>query len=455
MRTHARDLLWTVTATSFGFVVAQLDVTIVNVALPSIASDLGAGVAALQWVVDGYTLAFAVLLLSAGVLGDRYGSKRAYQCGFLLFGAASAACGLAPHAAALVAARAVQGAGAALLVPNSLALLNHATGHASDVRARAVGQWTAAGAISIAAGPVLGSLLLTAFGWRSIFLVNLPLCAIGVWLVGAHVPPAPKSNTPRGLDVPGQIFAVLALTGMTGAVIEWRPLGASHPVVAGGMLLALVAGAAFVWTEAHARTPMLPLRFFRRPNFTPAVAFGVLVNFTYYGMIFVLSLYLQQALGYSVLRAGLAYLPLTGSFFVSNLLSGRVAARVGSRLPMTVGALVGALGYVLLVRLDATSSYGEMLPAFLLIPSGMGFAVPAMTTATLASVDREWSGTASAVLNAARQAGAAIGVALFGALVAGGPAHIVTGVGRAALISTAMLLLGSALAWTSIRAGRH
>ncbi|WP_394830230.1 MFS transporter [Pendulispora rubella] len=454
MRTNARGLLWTVTATSFSFVVAQLDVTIVNVALPSIASDLGAGVSALQWVVDGYTLAFAVLLLSAGVLGDRYGSKRAYQSGFLLFGAASAACGLAPGPASLVVARAVQGAGAALLVPNSLALLNHATGHAPDVRARAVGQWTAAGAISIAAGPVLGSLLLTAFGWRSIFLVNLPLCAIGMWLAAAHVPPAPKSTGARDLDVAGQIFAVLALTGMTGAVIEWRPLGASHPVVAGGLLLAIAAGAAFVWTESRARAPMLPLRFFRKPNFSPAVAFGVLVNFTYYGMIFVLSLYLQQALGYSAFRAGLAYLPLTGSFFVSNLLSGRVAARVGSRLPMTIGAFVAALGYALLVRLDAASSYGAMLPAFLLIPAGMGFAVPAMTTATLASVDREWSGTASAVLNAARQAGAAIGVALFGALATGGPEHIVSGVGRAALISTAMLLLGSALAWTSIRTAR-
>jgi len=447
-----RDLLWTVTATSFSFVVAQLDVTIVNVALPSIAADLGAGVASLQWIVDGYTLAFAVLLLSAGVLGDRYGSKRAYQYGFLLFGAASAACGLAPGAASLVVARAVQGAGAALLVPNSLALLNHATAHAPDVRARAVGQWTAAGAISIAAGPVLGSLLLTAFGWRSIFLVNLPLCAIGMWLAATHVPPAPKSATPRGLDLPGQIFAVLALTGLTGAVIEWRPLGASHPVVAGGALLAVVAGTAFVWTESRARAPMLPLRFFRKPNFTAAVIFGVLVNFTYYGVIFVLSLYLQQALGYSVFHAGLAYLPLTGSFFVSNLLSGRVAARVGSRLPMTVGALVGALGYFLLVRLDGASSYGAMLPAFMLIPAGMGFAVPAMTTVTLASVDREWSGTASAVLNAARQAGAAMGVALFGALAAGGPAHVIAGVGRAALISTAMLVLGSAIAWTRIRA---
>ena len=450
MSTNARARLWVIVATSFSFVVAQLDVTIVNVALPSIASELGSGVSALQWVVDAYTLAFAALLLSAGVLGDRYGSNRAYQSGFLLFGAASAACGLAPGASTLVVARAVQGAGAALLVPNSLALLNHATAHDSGLRARAVGQWTAAGAISIAAGPIVGSLLLAAFGWRSIFIVNLPLCAMGMWLTAKYVPQAPKGRESRGLDPAGQLLAMATLTGLTGAVIEWRPLGLAHPAVFGGLIVALIAGAAFVWTESHARAPMLPLRLFRAPNFSAAVIFGVLCNLTYYGVIFVLSLYLQQLRGYSAIRAGLAYLPLTGGFFVSNLISGRMVARFGSRLPMVLGASIGSVGYLLLGRLDGASAYWEMLPAFLLIPAGMGLAVPAMTTATLASVDRQWSGTASAVLNAARQAGAAIGVALFGALVSGGTARIASGLGAAALISTAMLLLAAALARAGI-----
>jgi DHA2 family methylenomycin A resistance protein-like MFS transporter len=445
-------LAWIVTATSFSFVVVQMDVTIVNVALPRIGTELHAGVDALQWIVDAYTLAFAVLLLSAGVLGDRFGSRRAYQLGFLIFAAASAACGLAPNIATLVAARAVQGVGAALLVPNSLALLNHATAHTAAIRARAVGLWTAAGAISIAAGPVIGSLLLASLGWRSIFLVNLPLCALGMWLTAQYVPAAPPAPARRGLDPLGQLLVILSLTSLTAAVIEYRSLGLTHPLVWGGLALALLSGAGFIWNEARTPEPMLPLRFFRMPNFSAAVVFGVVMNLTYYGTIFALTLYLQQAHGYSAVQAGLAYLPLTGGFFLSNVVAGRMVARVGSRPPMIVGACVGAAGYFLLLRLDAHSSWWAMLPAFLLIPAGMGLAVPAMTTAILASVEKHWSGTASAVLNAARQAGGAIGVAIFGALVSGGAQHIVGGLASAALASGILLLLAAVLAWSGIHA---
>jgi len=445
---------WILAAASFSFVVVQMDVTIVNVALPQLGAVLHAGVDALQWIVDAYTLVFAVLLLSAGVLGDRYGSKRAYQLGFLTFALASAACGLAPDAATLIAARALQGVGAALLVPNSLALLNHATADVPAVRARAVGLWTAAGAISIAAGPILGSLLLTRLGWRSIFLVNLPLCALGMRLTASYLPEAPPGPARRGLDPLGQLLIVLALTGLTAAAIECGSLGPTHPVVLGGFVLALLAGAAFIWNEARAAAPMLPLGLFRVANFSAAVLFGVLMNLTYYGTLFALTLYLQQAHGYSALQAGLAYLPLTGGFFLSNIVAGRVVARVGSRPPMIVGACIGTVGYLLLLRLDSGSSWWTMLPAFLLIPLGMGLAVPAMTTAILASVERQWSGTASAVLNAARQAGGAVGVAVFGALVGGGTAHIVAGLGHAALASAIMLLLAAALAWGGIQPQR-
>ena len=449
-RSFSPALAWTVAATSFSFVVVQMDVTIVNVALPRIGTELHAGVEALQWIVDAYTLVFAVLLLSAGVLGDRFGSRRAYQLGFLVFAAASAVCGLAPDAYSLVAARAAQGIGAALLVPNSLALLNHATAHSPALRARAVGLWTAAGAISIAAGPVIGSLLLASLGWRSIFLVNLPLCAIGLWLTARHVPAAPAGTAKRGLDPLGQALAIVALTGLTTAVIEYRGHGLTYPFVWGGFGAALLASAAFIYNEARAAAPMLPLEFFRRPNFSPAVVFGVLMNFTYYGTLFALTLYLQQAHGYSALQAGLAYLPLTGGFFFSNLLAGPVVARLGSRPPMIIGACIGAAGYLLLLPLDAHSPWWAMLPAFLLIPTGMGLAVPAMTTAILASVERHWSGTASAVLNAARQAGGAIGVGIFGALVSGGEGQIVSGLGQVALASGILLLLAAVLAWTGI-----
>jgi len=443
-------LAWALGATSFGFAAVQLDVTIVNVALPHIGHDLHSPVAGLQWVVDAYTLAFAVLLLSAGVLGDRLGSRRAYLAGFALFMFASAACGLAGSAAQLVAARAVQGLGAALLVPNSLALLSHQCGLDHRLRARAIGWWTAAGGVSIAAGPVVGGMLLQAFGWRSIFLVNLPLCAAGIALSLWVLPEISRSTQRRAFDPLGQGCVVIAMTCLTGAVIEAGHLGWHAPLVVAGLALAALAGWLFVMVEARSPAPMLPLAFFRLPNFSAAVGFGILVNLSYYGVIFVLSLYLQQVMRYSPMQTGLAFLPLTATFIVSNLISGRVSAHYGPRLPMVTGAVICMLGFALLANLDSASSFWAMLPAFTLIPAGMGLAVPAMTGAILGSVTREWSGTASAVLNAARQMGGAIGVAAFGALVAGPAEHIASGLRIAALSSATLLLLAALTAWRGI-----
>ena len=448
-----------VATVSVGFVVTQLDVTIVNIALAKIGGDLHADVTGLQWIVDAYALAFSVLMLSAGVLGDRLGARRMYAVGIVIFALASLACGLAFDATMLVAARALQGIGAAAMLPNSLALLNQACGHDPKLRARAVGLWTAAGAVSIAAGPVIGGLLIAGFGWRSIFLVNLPICAAGLFATFAWVPrpdatavpnttvPGNAQSTaqaapqPRSVDLPGQLLAIIALTAFTGAVIEGRPLGLSHPLVAGGFILAVIAVIAFVTVEARVATPMLPLSLFRKRTFSAAVLFGICVNLTYYGMVFVLSLYLQHVRGYTPLEAGLALLPLTGGFLASNVLSGWVVGRYGVRVPMICGALTAALGYGLLHLVGATTPLIGLLVPFLLIPSGMGLAVPAMTTAVLASVERQRAGTASAVLNTARQAGGAVGVAAFGALVSGaGAAHIVFGMQVATAISTGLLL---------------
>ncbi len=445
-------LLWLLVATSFAFVVVQLDVTIVNVALPQIGAALHAGVAGLQWVVDAYTLSFAALLISAGVIGDRFGSRRIYLIGFLIFTAASIVCGFAPTIGILIAARALQGAGAALLVPTSLAILNHSSEENPALRARMVALWTAAGGVSIAAGPVAGGFLLAAFGWRSIFLVNIVLCGIGIFLVLKFVQPDSRTieshpAESRHLDFPGQILGVLALTGLIGAIIESGHRGFTHPAVIAGFLLGALAAAMFIHVERRASSPMLPLQFFSLPGFNAAVVFGIIVNLTYYGVIFVLSLYLQQALGYSALRTGFAFLPLTATFIVSNVITGWLTARAGSRFPMILGALIGMLGYALLLRLNAETSLLNMLPAFLLIPGGMGLAVPAMTTSILSSVPRERSGTASAVLNTARQTGGAIGVAVFGALLGHGRDQIISGLHTSALISTALLLAAAALAW--------
>lgn len=446
------SLAWIITGTSFGFVVVQLDVTVVNVALPRIATDLRAGVEVLQWIVDAYALTFAVLLLSAGALGDRFGSRRLFVLGFALFAAASLACGIAPSGGALIAGRALQGIGAALLVPPSLALLNHAAGHDDQVRARAVGLWTAAGGVSIAAGPLVGGLLLGALGWRSIFLVNIPICAIGI-AMALRIPDTVRHPDARRMDARGQSLAIIAMAGLIAAVIEVRPLGATSPLVLLGGALAILCGAGFVAVERRSHSPMVPPEMFRGARLGPLIAFGTLVNLTYYGIIFIISLYLQQLLGYSAMQAGIAYLPLTATFIAANLLSGWLTGRAGSRTPMVIGAIVGAAGYALLLRLGAASSYASMLLAFILIPAGMGLAVPAMTTATLAAVDRKWAGTVSALLNTARQAGGAVGVAMFGAFVGNARGHIVAGLHLASFTSAALLVGAALLAWLGVNGG--
>ena len=442
------------TASSFGFALVQLDVTIVNVALPHIAGNLHAGVAGLQWVVDAYALAFAVLLLSMGYLGDRLGARRVYLGGMLLFALASVFCGASSDAVMLIAGRTLQGVGAAAMLPCSLALLNHATAHEHALRARAVGWWTAAGAIAIAAGPIIGGMLMSVTSWRSIFFVNVPICALGAWLTW-RVPETERKARDGRFDVRGQVLAILALTGLTMAVIETKPLGWTHPLVLACIGVALVAAPLFVWTEARSAAPMLPLRFFKAPGFSMAVTYGVIVNLTYYGIVFLLSLYLQRVHGYSALRTGLAYLPLTATFFGVNIFSGWLVGRTGARLPMVLGALIDAAGFGLLLLLGAGSPYLLMLPAFALLPTGMGLGVPAMTTTVLSTVEKQASGTASGVLNAARQAAGAIGVALFGSLAGNSNDMIVRGLHRSAWIALIMLVLAGVLALRGIatRAG--
>jgi DHA2 family methylenomycin A resistance protein-like MFS transporter len=425
------SLALTIAATSFGFAVVQLDVTIVNVALDPIAKALGAPVAGLQWVVDAYALLFSALLLSAGALGDRLGPKRAFLAGFGLFALASAACGLATSTGGLIAARAIQGAAAALLVPPSLALLNHACGEDAGARAKAVGWWTAAGGVSIAAGPVVGGLLIGAFGWRGIFLVNLPVCVLGAALTVLFVPEAPVAHR-RPLDLPGQVLAFATLAGLIGAVIEAGRAGWGEPLVLGLLALGVAGAAGFLAVEHRSVHPVVPLGVFRRPAFAAIVAIGVAVNFSYYGLVFVLSLYLQRAHGYSATQAGLAFLPLTATFIVSNLISGALVGRLGTRTTVAGGLLIAALGYALTSRLIPSTPYWAMVPGFILIPGGMGLAVPALTTALLSSVERGWSGTASGVFNAARQAGGAAGVAVFGALAA---VDVVAGLRGAGLVA--------------------
>ena len=444
-----RGIARVTTATSFGFALVQLDVTIVNVALPRIATELHTGVAGLQWVVDAYALAFAVLLLSMGYLGDRLGSRKVYLSGMALFALASILCGCATNAVLLIVGRALQGIGAAAMLPCSLALLSHATAHEHALRARAIGWWTAAGSIAIAAGPIIGGLLMSMMTWRSIFFVNIPVCIVGAWLT-LRVPETERKAQHKHFDLPGQLLAILAVTGLTMAVIEAHPLGWTHPLVLACIATVLITAPLFVWVESRSPAPMLPLRFFRAPGFSAAVVYGIVMNLTYYGIVFLLSLYLQRVHGYSALRTGLAYLPLTATFFGVNVFSGWLVGRTGARLPMVLGALIDCTGFALFLLLGADSPYLLMLPAFALLPAGMGLGAPAMTTTVLSCVEKEASGTASGVLNSARQAAGAMGVALFGSLAGDSNDGIVTGLHLSSWISVVLLLAVAVLAFRCI-----
>jgi len=433
-----------VLATSMAFVVGQLDVTIVNVALPAMAHTLGTGVDGLQWVVDAYTVAFAAFMLSAGALGDRFGARRAFQWGMAIFALASMGCALAPTAGALDAARAVQGFGAAVMLPNSLALLNHALAHDAAARARGIGYWTAAGSISIALGPVLGGLLVSGVGWPAIFWVNVPLCALGFWL-SWRLDETPTGQDRPPLDIAGQLLATLLLAALIATLIESRTWGIADPRIWAGGVVTLVLGGALLVVERRAAAPVIAADLFALRDFRGAVFFGAVVNGTYYGAIFVIALFLQTARHYTPIEAGLAFLPLTAGFFLSNVLSGRIITRFGTRKPMIVGALIDLLGFGVLALASTTDSFAFMALGFLLIPTGMGLAVPAMTTTVLSAVDKSRSSLAAAILNTARQAAGAIGVAVFGALAQGGAARIGPGL-RITCVASMIALAFAALA---------
>jgi MFS transporter, DHA2 family, methylenomycin A resistance protein len=300
----------TLAAMSLGFGVVQLDVTIVNTALSSIGASLEGGVSELQWVVSAYTIAFAALILTAGALGDRMGAKGIFMGGFALFTIASLACALAPSSTILIAGRAAQGVGAAILVPNSLALLNHAYPDPTD-RGRAVGIWLAGASAALTAGPPVGGVLISLIGWRSIFLVNLPIGLAGLWLTWRFVADTPRAA--HELDLPGQAAAVGALGALAAALIEGGRYGWINPWVLISIGVALILSALFLFRESRAEQPMLPLSLFANPIFARTTLIGLMINIPFYGLIFVFSLYFQQINGWSPLATGLAFVPMMGS----------------------------------------------------------------------------------------------------------------------------------------------
>jgi len=429
----------TLAAMSLGFVVVQLDVTIVNVALPHIGSALGAGVAGLQWVVNAYTLVFAAAILTAGALGDRFGAKRCFIVGFVVFTLSSLGCGLAPNLAILVAARAVQGLGAAILVPCSLALLNHAF-HDEHERTKAIGIWAAGASAALAAGPVVGGGLIAVIGWRSIFFVNLPLGVFGIWLTWRY---AEESTQTRGraLDLAGQFIGMFALADLAAAMIEGGAVGWTHPLVLAAFLLFVLAAVTFVFVEIKSQAPMLPLSLFKNQTFSATTLIGLLMNTAFYGLIFMFSLYFQQVKHYTPLATGMAFLPMTVIVLLANLSVGPIATRLGLRMPILIGQVLLAIGCLALIGISQNTSYKALCLQLLAMGAGVGLTVPPMTSALLGTVGAKLSGVASGVLNASRQAGSVIGVALFGSLI---ERHrpFIPGIRGALMISVGVLVAG-------------
>ena len=434
----------TLAAMSLGYGVVQLDVTIVNTALSSIGTSLGGGVSELQWVVSSYTIAFAAFILTAGALGDRVGARRVFMAGFAIFTAASVGCALAPNATILIAARAVQGLGAAILVPNSLALLSHAYPD-EKARGRAVGIWAAGASLALTAGPLVGGGLIALVGWRSIFLVNLPIGLAGLWLSWRYA--SETTRTPqRQIDLSGQVAAIATLGCLAGAIIEGGTLGFSNALVIAAFAASAVLAVLFVWRESRASQPMLPLSLFKNRLFALTSLVGLLVNVAFYGLIFVFSLYFQRVNGLSPFATGLAFLPMMGAVLPVNLLAARITERIGAPATIAAGAALAAAGCLALLGIEPGTGYWAIGTQLTIIGAGLGLLVPPLTSTLLGSVEKARSGIAAGVLNAVRQTGSVLGVALFGSL-AGQSDAFMAGAHASLVISAGLLLAAAAAIW--------
>jgi MFS transporter, DHA2 family, methylenomycin A resistance protein len=425
-----------------GYFLLLLDVTIVNVALPSIASGLGAGVSGLQWVVDGYAISLASLMLAGGTVGDLHGHKRIVMVGLATFGVGSLACGAARTTGVLVGARILQGVGAACLLPGSLAIITHAFPKPQE-QAKAIGIWAGVGSVALPAGPLLGGALIEAVGWRGVFLINLPIVILAL-TVAARVIHESTDARGRRPDPAGTMLGAGVLAVLTFAFVETGRVGPDTPVVI-AIVVAIAGVAAFLAVERARAEPMLPLELFRRPSFTVANAVAGAMNLGTLGMLFVLTLYLQTVQHRSALTAGVAVLPLFLPLSIIAPFAGRVTARLGPKLPMAAGLLTAAVGVGLLTRVDPDSTYRALLPGLLLWGVGMGILTPAVVAAAMSAVPAPRAGLASATNNTARQAGGALGIAAFGAL-AGSASHrgaFVAGLHTDALITVGLWLTAS------------
>ena len=447
---------WVLFAAVLGTGMAMLDATVVNVALPALGEDLDAGIGGLAWTLNGYTLTLASFLLLGGSLGDRFGRRRVFVVGTIWFALASLLCGLAPSIELLVAARALQGVGGALLTPGSLAMI--AGLFEGEERGRAIGLWSGLTGLASAVGPFVGGWLIDAAGWRWVFLINLPIAAVVVWVAQRHVPETRDPDAAPRMDLPGAALAAGGLAGVTYALVQAGERGWSAAVLvaAGGGLAAL---AAFVVVERRSRHPMLPLALFRSRQFSAANAVTFLVYAALGGIFFALVMHLQIVGRYSPLVAGSALLPVTALLLLLSGPAGALSGRIGPRLPMSLGPLVSAGGVLLMLRIGARPSYlVDVLPAATVFGLGLAITVAPLTSAVLAAAPSRYAGIASGVNNAVARAASLLAVAVL-PLVAGlrgeeyrQPDAFAAGFRVAALVCAALLAAGGLIALVTIRA---
>jgi EmrB/QacA subfamily drug resistance transporter len=445
---------FTLAAVSFGLFMIMLDNTVVNVALPAIQSDLGAKLSGLQWIVAGYALTFAALMLIGGKVADAYGRRRIFVIGIAVFTLASLWCGLADSTGTLIAARVVQGAGAALMNPATLSII--AATFPARQRGTAIGIWAGVSALALAIGPLVGGLITEHIDWSWIFFVNVPVGIVAIAASYLFIDES-RDETHVRLDLPGLATSAIALFSLTYGLIEANSHGWGSPLILGSFALAAVMFAAFILLERHQRNPMLPLDLFRSGTYVGANLVVLLVALAMFGIFFFMSLYMQNILGYSAVQTGAAFLPLTILIILVAPIAGKTSDRIGSRGLMTAGMILIALQLLYFSQLGIDATFWNLLPAFLVGGVGMALTMTPSAAAATRSVPVDKAGVGSAVLNAARQVGGSLGIAIMGAIVAASAGGLVTpeafmhGFERALLVAAAIAAVGAVVAFVLVR----
>jgi EmrB/QacA subfamily drug resistance transporter len=449
---------WTLGAVAVGLFMIMLDNTVVNVALPSIRADLGISISELEWVVNAYALTFGVLLLTGGKLADLLGRRTIFIAGMIIFTGASLWCGLAGGAGSLIAARAVQGVGAALMNPATLSIIT-ATFPPKE-RGTAIGIWAGISALALAIGPLVGGLLTERISWSWIFFVNVPVGVLGVLAARAFIDESKDQSREQRLDLPGLVTSAVGLFALTYALISTNTHAWGSTRVLGLLVLAAVSLTLFVLLELRQRLPMLDLSLFRNPTFSGANAAMGLVGLAMFGIFFYNSLFLQNILGYSAIKTGAIFLPMTLSIMLVAPAAGKLSDRIGPRWLMGSGMLLLTGSLLLFGTLDAQSSFWNILPALLVGGVGMAITMAPTTAAAMGSVPVDKAGVGSAVINSMRQVGGSLGIAIMGSLVASQvsvgrldpryPAQFVDGYHRALQVGAAILLAGAVVAVATV-----